>query len=190
LLAAFNDKHCDSILQKYLRLDNLTLKQAAVVRLMMNDRAVSPVEVEKLAADKYYRRDIYDELKKINKLKYYPVKYLSQRHLAESDMWNYAYDDDEPSSVSYLGERVISTKSKKQRFHLFKIEYSYESEDSGKMEVYKYLGVAGPFSTDVKNLLIENDITGIYYDENFDPKKIDKHLAAYMKSLEETELKK
>lgn len=189
LLAAFNDEASNQMLQQYLLLNSPTIKQETVVGLLKNNQTVSPSEIEKLAADKYYRRDLYDNLKEINKINFYPAKYSTQRQLSESDMYSAAYDEDEPSEMNYIGERTLVYKGKKQRFYLYKVVYSYENEE-GKTEVNKYLGIAGPFAVDGKNLKIDNGITGLYYKEEFDPKKTDKQLNAYIKSNEEPELKK
>jgi uncharacterized protein YbaP (TraB family) len=189
LLAAFNDEESNRMLQKYLVLNSLMVKQEAVMGLLKNKQAVLTAEIEKLAADKYYRRDLYYNLNKINKTNFYPAKYGTQLLLAESDMYNIAYDEDEPSEMKYIGERTLVYKGKRHRFYLYKVVYSYESEE-GKMEEHKYLGIAGPYAVDLKNLENGNDITGLFYEEEFDLKKTDKQLSAYLKSNEEPELKK
>lgn len=190
LLAGFNDEKCNQLLQKYLLLNSLMLKQEALIGLLKNKQVVSPAEIEKLAADKSYRRDIYDNLKKIGKSGYYPAKYRTQRHLAESDIYNYAYSEDEPAEMNYIGERTLLYKGKKQRFYLYELVYNYESEESDEMEVHKYLGIAGSFSIDLKTMEKVNDVTGLFYDEEYDPKKIDRQLSSYLKSLEKTEITK
>jgi uncharacterized protein YbaP (TraB family) len=190
LLAAFNDAKCNEMLQQYLRLNSLMIKQEAVIGLLKNKQPVISGEIEKLAADKIYRREIYDNLKKINKLAFFPIKYKTQRYLAESDLFIYASDDeDEPSALNYIGERTVSFKGKKYRFYLYKVVYNYESEEREPKEE-KYLGIVGGFSPDIKKVEVENEVTGIYYTEEFDSKKIDKHLGNYLRGLEGKEIVK
>jgi uncharacterized protein YbaP (TraB family) len=188
LLATFNDEESNRMLQQYLSVNSSIIKQEAIIGLLKNNQVVPPSEIEKLAADKYYRRDLYDNLKKINKINFYPAKYATQRQLSESDMYNFASYEDDPSEMSYVGEKTLLFKGKRHRFYLYKVVYSYENEE-GKMEVNKYLGIAGSFAMDLKNLEIGNDITGLYYEEEFDPKKTEKQLSAYIKSNEEPEQK-
>jgi hypothetical protein len=188
LLAGFNDEKCNQLLQKYLLLNSLMVKQEALIGLLKNKQVIPPAAVEKLAADKSYRRDIYDNLKKINKSGYYPAKYRTQQHLAESDIYNYAYSEDEPTEMNYIGERTVLYKGKKHRFYLYKLVYSYESEESDEMEEHKYLGIAGPFSIDLKTMEKENNVTGLFYDDEYDPKKIDKQLSSYLKSIEKKDI--
>lgn len=190
LLAGLNDPACNQVLKDYLSVNSLLIKEEAVMGLLKNQQVVPASVIEVLVANKAYRRDMYTNLKKINKAALYPLKYKTQRHLGESDMYNYSFSEEEPSEMSYIGERNILFNGKKCRFYLYKLVYTYESAEDDKKEEYKYLGVAGPFSTDLKNLEMEFDLTGIYDEEAFDPKNTDKQLSAYLRSIEKTGTKK
>ena len=55
---------------------------------------------------------------------------------------------------------------KKQKFYLFKVCFEYEDE-----EPTCYLGVAGPYSLDQKKMESNDDVTELYWDEEFDSEK-------------------
>jgi uncharacterized protein YbaP (TraB family) len=187
LLHYFNDSASNRLLYKYLRLDNKTLKIEAIVGLLNNNRHVDAKEIELVGADKINRRDFYEELKIAGKQKYFPTRFLTQQFMAESDIHNYSSDDAYPDKIFFLGTRTITYKKEKKRFYLFKVIFIYENED-GKNEESQYLGIAGPYSMDLKELETDNEVTGLFYDEKFDAKKIEKYFAEYMKGFAEQSL--
>ena len=184
LLYYFNDAESNRLLQEYLLLDDLSIKYEAAMALLKNKQSVPAKELEKLAADKAWRRILYDQLNQVGKLQLFPVKYLTQQYLAESDVYTAAYDEEEPV-LSYIGKREIMYKGEKKRFYLFKVSYEAgEEEDAAN---YTYLGIAGPYFTDARKMEGGDKATGVYWTENFDAKKIDEQLAAYLDKLEEQE---
>jgi uncharacterized protein YbaP (TraB family) len=187
LLQHFSDAESNRLLQQYLLLGDLALKQEAAVALLKNGQPVSGKEIEKIAADKAFRRALYDELVRLEKQKLFPGKYLSQQYLAESDVYTYAYDDEEaPEEVKFVGRRDILYKGETKRFYLFRVSYPYNEEDEeANAADHQYLGIAGPYPTDTKKLDTGNEATGLFWKENFDAKKTDQQLADYLKMLEE-----
>lgn len=183
LLQNFNDTAANRLLQQYLTLDEQTMKQEAALLLLKNKQPVNPKEIEKIAADKVYRRDLYDNLVKIGKQNLFPARYLTQQYLAESDMYIYASDEDEPEEVSFIGKREVIYKGEKKRFYLFRLKYEYGEED----ETEQYLGIAGPYSMDLKKFEMDYEATGLFYKEQFDAKKTDQQFTAFLKMLEEEE---
>lgn len=186
LLGRFNDDDCNTMLQKYLLLNDLEIKKETVVNLLKNNQLVNEKEIEKLAASKEYRRDIYNRLKEIGKEKYFSAKYLTQKYMAESDMYSAATDDEDiPSEIKYLSDKTVMYKGGPKRFYLFRITYKYKGEEGEKDTQYSYLGIAGPFSEDIRDLQIDENISGLYYDEEFDSKRVNSYFNAYMEALKE-----
>jgi hypothetical protein len=114
----------------------------------------------------------------MNKQKLYPAKYATQLKIAESEIHILASDDDEPSSVTFIGERITMFMGKKQKFYLFKV--SFEGEDYSS----SYLGITGPYALTNQGIVTSSDASGCYWDEEYDKKKIEEH---FMKHLSDTE---
>jgi uncharacterized protein YbaP (TraB family) len=181
LLGKLNSPASNAALQKVAAFKNLGLKQEAIERLLENSQPVNAKEMEKLAASNDYRLSFYEALKKINKISYYPAKYLTQRYFAEAELYNYGDEDYSPSTIELLGEREVVFDGKKQRFFLFRLGYKYDEEK----EQEAYLGVAGPYSSDSKNIETNSDATNYYSDEEYDKKKVTKHFEELLKQGEE-----
>jgi hypothetical protein len=93
-------------------------------------------------------------------------------------LYEYASEEDPPLSIVSVGSKTMLYKGKQQKFYLFKISY-----DEGPDAEY-YLGVAGPYDNNAASMSSSHDVTGMYWDEEFDAKNKDKQLEAYLKSLE------
>jgi len=184
LLSRFNDEECNGMLERYLALDNLVIKQEAVLALLKNGKAVDPAHLKKLAAANHSRSDFYRKLKKIGKDDLFPAKFRTQRYIAESEIFTNSSEDDEPASIKFLSEKLVFFKGTKQKFYLFEITFHY-GEDAESSE--HYLGIAGPFSTDKKQLETSSSATGLFYEKPFDKEAIDKQFATYLESLESEE---
>lgn len=179
LLAKFKGPGANELLQQFLKIAPVNIKEAAAMGLIKNNQAVDPMQLEKIAADKGYRNSLYSELLKAGKEKLFPVKYNSQKSFAEGEIYLVVSDEYEPSSIRFVGERTAEFKGIRQKFLLFKIEYQYEE---AQPEVY--LGIAGPYRANGKKILTESEASGLYSDEQFDLKKIDKHLKDYLERLQ------
>jgi uncharacterized protein YbaP (TraB family) len=177
-IGKFNDKESNDIVAAFLKLSDIDIKYTAILALLKNSQPVSPSVIEKVAENKNYRKDLYEELKKMNKQKLYPAKYATQLKIAESEIHILASDDDEPSSVTFIGERITMFMGKKQKFYLFKV--SFEGEDYSS----SYLGITGPYALTNQGIVTSSDASGCYWDEEYDKKKIEEH---FMKHLSDTE---
>ncbi|MEO8405147.1 MAG: hypothetical protein ABI480_11140, partial [Chitinophagaceae bacterium] len=186
LIHYFKDTQSNKLLQDALLLNDMVLKQDAAVALLKNEQPVAPKELERIAAKNYMRRDFYDHLTELGKEKLFPAKYLTQSYMAASDMYMYAADENEPDTIRSIGSKIILYKGEKQRFYLFRIPYTYSNDDSTST-TNEYLGIAGPYSLDVKKLNGpgEDDATGMYYDHEFNTKKIEEYFAEYIKAKQE-----
>ncbi|MGC4037345.1 MAG: TraB/GumN family protein [Chitinophagaceae bacterium] len=181
LLGKFNDTRSNQLLQQFQKMKNKDLKKAAVIALLKNNQTADVAEINKLAEDKSTRTDFYDELKKIKKEKSFPLKYLTQRYFAESEMYSAGTeDDDEPSSIEYKSERVINFNGSKQKFYLYKIVYGEDSD-----EQTSYLGVAGPYSiSDNRNIKTSVSISGLYYDKTFSAESLNELFNSFIAERE------
>lgn len=170
LLGELNTTESNKMLQRYAAHPDIFLKKTAVTCLLKNDQQTDAKEIEKVAADKEYRLDFYEGLKKIKRESFFTPRYLAQRYFAESEMYQFGDEDYSPSSVEYLGEKEAIFDGQKKRFFLFRLGFN---DEDGKEEE-THLGIAGPYSLDSKDLKTNNDGTDIYYDEEFSKKTVDK----------------
>ena len=181
LLGYINSSESNQFLQRFLKEKELFLKSVAALSLVKNGQPVDSGELEKLAANNEYRLDLYEDLKKQGKTSLFPVKYLTQRYFAEAELYTYASDDYSPSSMEYLGEKLAELNGRKMRFYLFKIGFEEEEGD----EAENYLGIAGPYEMDAKNLETSNDATGYNADEVYNKKQVDKQFRTLLDNAEE-----
>ena len=178
LLGRLGDNKSNLLLQNFLKCRQLNVKEIAAVWLLKNNQLVDPSQLEKVAADKTYRNSLYSQLLEIGKEKFFPIKYSSQKSIAESDMYTIVSDEYEPSGFQFIGEKLIQSNGRKSKYFLFKI--SFES-DEGQSETY--LGVTGPYLNS-KQVIVQSEIGGLYTDEPFDARKVEKHLKAYLEKVE------
>ncbi|MEO5563333.1 MAG: TraB/GumN family protein [Chitinophagaceae bacterium] len=185
LMQQFNDTGSNRVLKKYLGLSDIYLKKIAAMALLKNKQAVDPKQIEKIAADKGYRVEFYEELSELNRTDIFPAAYRTQQSMAESDIFYMSNDDDtEPEEIKFIEARTALYKGKSSRFYLFKVKYSYKDDDgNNKDEVY--LGVGGPYSTDFKNLKTDSEATTVLFAETYDHKQITKQFKAHLKDLQE-----
>jgi HEAT repeat protein len=178
-LGKFNDKETNALLQEYSNLSSLNLKYNALIALIRNGQQVSSTEMQKMAADKDFRASLYYELKKMNRQHLFPAAYAKQQSLAESELHQIASDEYEVDATSFIGERIIFYKDKKKKFYLYKITLNFEE---GEQE--SYLGVAGPYDPNQKELISYTDASGIYWEEAFNKQKVEEHLKNFISQIE------
>jgi hypothetical protein len=146
LLEKMNNATCNAELQKWSLLENADLALEVVSALLRNEQSLNSRALQQVAEDKYTRTDLYDSLRAYKKESLYPKQYLTQKNFAESYAYKVASDDDEPSDITFLTQRVIDFKGKRSRFFFFKVAYG-EGDDA-----YYSLTCAGPFDENSANL--------------------------------------
>lgn len=181
LLAKLKQPEAYQLLQKYTSVNQTFVRMEAAMLLLKNEQKVEAEVFRKIAADRWFRRDLYDSLIAMGKESLYPVAYLTQELMAESDMYNIAYDETPVTEMQLLGVRQMQYKGELQKFYLYRIQLGEGDED----EAETYLGIAGPYSVNEKDMRIKISITGLYTAEAFDEDKIDEHFAAYLKEIAE-----
>ncbi|MBS1600443.1 MAG: TraB/GumN family protein [Bacteroidetes bacterium] len=181
VLGKINSPDCNSMLQKWLQLDKNYLRIKCVVALTENKQVVDPQVLLKLAKDKNYRLNLYDELKELKSQNLFPRQYLTQQYFAESMVYESAIEDDyEPNAITFIAQKIISFKGKKSRFFFFKVSYEEEEKTF-------HLGCAGPFDVDATKISSDKATGHLYYEEEYTQAKQEKQIAALIKSMEEDE---
>lgn len=175
----FNDKESNDFLKLFLDVKDIDVRYSAVVALLKNNQAVSTAQIEKLAAENNYSKNLYAELKKLNKLTLFPAKYASQIKVAESEIYQNVSDEESPTSVIYIGERTAEFMGTKQKFLLFKITFAGEDYESS------YLGVTGPYTIGSKEIVTDSNACGAYWEEEYDKLKIEEHFKKILAHTEE-----
>lgn len=178
LIGKFNNKESNELIREFSKLNDIDIKYPAIIALIKNNQPVNAADIEKLAADKAYRKDLYEEFKKINKQKLFPAKYATQLKMAESEIYRIASEDEEPSSITFIGERVNEFMGKKQNFFLFKV--SYGGDNSSEF----HLGITGPYSLTDKQIITSSDASGLFWSQAFDKSRIGEQLREYLSSTE------
>lgn len=179
ILGIINLPESNTLLTKFSKFDNRGLRYNVLLAQFDANQPVDTRTIYTLATTNDYRHDLYDELKKRNKLKLFPSEFLSQQKLAESKLYAYSSDEEPPVTVQYIGNRITDYNGKKQKFFLFRLIFSDELDASS------YLGVAGPYSLEPKAYESNHEATGCYYSEEYDAKRTEQLLKEYFKTLEE-----
>ncbi|HMU45465.1 MAG TPA: TraB/GumN family protein [Chitinophagaceae bacterium] len=188
ILGIINTTESNSLLVKFSKFNNREIRFRTLIAMLANNQPVDNKTIYTLATTDEYRHRLYDELKKINKLKLFPSEFLNQKALAKSKVYEYATDEEAPESVTFTGERTLNYKGKQQRFYLFKVTFSYHDDEHEASRNYHYLGIAGPYALSLKDLTSNHEQTGVHWEEEFDADRIDEMLKAYLESMEEENL--
>ena len=163
----------DEIKQYQYSFENY-LRYAAIEVLVDSQQRPDPGALDSIASDKYYRLRLYHLLNDKNVAGYYPAKYLTQQYFAESYM-SEVDDDDYYGNITYVGMRTELYKGQKQKFYLYKAEYT-----DGDSTTY-YMGVAGPFNNDPKQVTIDYDESACGFSADpLDMKQLDNQLKVYL----------
>lgn len=179
LLGVIGGPEAGKQLIQFAKFNSRHIKFRTLIAMLESNMSPDSKVIYTMATTDEYRHDLYDELKRLNKLKLFPSSYLSQKLLGQSKLYEYATDEDPPGTIEVIGEKTLEYKGKKQKFYLYKVGFSYDDD------IEFYLGVAGPYSMDPHDYKSSHDVTGLYWKEAFDSKKINEHFEDYLKSLEE-----
>jgi len=179
LLGRLNSAEGNKLLQKIVLLKQKDLNRIIITDLLLNKQAVPKEIIEFQAADKAYRFSFYYRLQQNGLTSFFPLKYGTQKSIAESDVYNMASDEYEVEEIVYIREKVREFDQEQKRFHLFKV----------KVEGSWHLGVSGGYEIDLKILHMKTgkDVGGIYWEEEFDTKKVNEQFEAYLKEKVEEE---
>jgi len=173
----------NAMLPKYTTAKEPWVKMEATTALLKANQPVPTAVLQNLAADKYFRTELYRQLKEAKKTTLFPAAYRSQKSMAEGYIYQSLKDEDElegePEFI-YIKTIEHMYRGEKKRFFLFRINLA-ASEESGEKPV-SYLSIAGPFSLNATEIDIEikDNISGTYYDSNFDGIRLDATFKKYI----------
>lgn len=170
----------DNLLNSLLKRKTMNVKFAAASALLRKKKPVPAAELNSLAADYFYRLQLYDVMEKEAQLKLYPSKYLNQKAFAEAEVYQYASDDYSPDKISFIGEKELLIDGSLQRFFLFKVHFGEEAELEGQ-----YLGLAGPYPKGKKELIRSSKYSWVYLDEPLTGSNQEELLKKMLEQLEE-----
>jgi hypothetical protein len=143
IIQVMNDKDLHEQLKEFMWAKHPSVKMIAALRVLDRKWTV-PTEIwDSLAADIYYRRDIWDSLDTRQQLALFPKAYRTQLLMAESDIYNYVYDDYKPASIKMVEERIVEIDAVKKRVYVFEICFDYEDYPSET-----YAAICGAFDLD------------------------------------------
>ncbi len=180
LLGKVNDAESNEMLRKFANMDDPGIKFETIAALACNGQPVTKKEVLDLAERDEHRHALYDKLKACNKLALFPAAQLSQKLMGQSRLFSQLYDEEEePEKISFVGERVIDFAGGKKRIFLYKIMYTEDDPET------HYLGFAGPFALDVKDISSDHKLTGVNWMQSFDAGKLNESMKEYLKKIDE-----
>ena len=184
LAGKLNLPEVNAVLAKYIAAKDKWVKFDAVAALLKNGLPIPAAAIQSLAADKYFRAGLYSKLKEAKKLSLFPAAYRTQKSMAESYIYRALKDEEEvegETQMIYIKTIEQLYKGEKRRFFLFRVNMD-ESEESGNEDPSSFLSVAGPFSLEATQIAIEDNdnISGTYYESNFDGMKLDVLFKKYM----------
>ena len=165
LLGKLNLPETNGMLQKWSVLQAPYIQLNAVSYLLQNRQVINPVAVQSLARDKNTRVELYDTLRVYKKQSLFPTKYLSQKSFAESIIYRQA-EDDSPTGIIFVAEKVVNFKGKKSRFFFYKMAFG--GDDAKEY----YLGCAGPFPFSLADVSLKDAFGQINYEDIFDDKNL------------------
>mgnify|MGYP003575172891 CR=1 FL=1 len=183
----------NSLVVKYANAKDNWIKFEAVTTLLKNGVPVPATALQALAADKYFRSKLYQQLKQNSKAALFPAAYKSQKSMAESYIYAALVDEDayegEPKFI-YIKTVEHAFNGEIKRFFLFRLNMD-ESDEVGDVNPTSLLSVAGPFELNHSKIDIgeKNNVSGAYYNSNFDGMLLDamfkKYLQPFTKSRTE-----
>jgi uncharacterized protein YbaP (TraB family) len=177
LIGKMDNAECNSALQQWSLVSQSYMSLRAVNLLLLNKQDINPKAIQALAKNKETRIDLYDSLKAYYRTNLFPAAYFSQQSFGESYVYAAAEDDD-PSAVSYLSQKVINFKGRQSRIYFYKLTFGDEDDSTYS------IACAGPFSLDLKDVASGDARGEIYYDEDFDKSKVQEQEAALIKQME------
>jgi hypothetical protein len=144
--------------------------------LLNNGFTVAPSFMEETAADIATRFQFYRRLEDKKLQQQFPSKYRTQKMIAEADVYGMASDEYTVQEVVYLQTKKRTVNGVTKLYYLFKV-----ITDEGT-----FLGISGGYSTDSKmvGLNASNDDGGIYWDDEFQSKKIEEQFEAFFAEKE------
>ena len=164
LLLPFWEKNVNvpDLFQKVMKSDDKKLKYAMMLLLIRNNKPVADSTLNYFAAMDDYRYTLYRDLKKMDRLKFFPAKYDNKTDLAKSKLID-SKTYGGPDSVVFLDKLPVKFRSEQGYVYFFK--YKQRKDDFG----WK-IATAGLISKDPKQFEVEDTSIskkGVVYKNGF-----------------------
>ncbi len=183
MLGRINSKQSNELLQKYFAFGDEWDTEPALIQLLKNNVPVLPEKILKIAANKTYRTQFYDDLVKIGKEKFFPKLYLTQQKFAEAYLYELLTEEYEQENpiITFLSEKISKVGGIEKRYFIFKIKNVYDGETTYN------LGIMGGFEKNVQKVSLKYDDQQYYYyyDEKFNAAKINTVYEDFIKQQNE-----
>jgi hypothetical protein len=170
-----------SAIRKFLEVKSNDLKLEAVSALLDLQEKVSPEVFNQLAADVNSRLSLYEELEGRDMLSLFPKHFANQKAMAEAMAFAAATDEDAPTKIVFLTEKQGSYLGKQYKFYLYKITFGEDEYETS------YLGFAGAYDLAGKKLKPEDNISGLYWQYEYDASRINTFFKEWLASYEDSE---
>jgi len=187
ILGVLNTPASNKLLIQLSKYSDQEMRFQTLIVMLKNNLPVDTRTIYTLATNDEYRYNLFEELRKLKKQSLFPTDYLSQEKLAYSKLYTEYHDEEYPLMITKAGSKTILYKGKQQKVFLYKVFESdgdyYLSEE--KDRTY-HLAIAGPYSINAKDYYSNHELTGVYWEKEFDIKKLDELLKEYLESLKES----
>lgn len=142
----YNDSKVLKYVEKSLDLDNIEINLFSVCTLIYNNVPIPDSYIIELAKEGVTCRRFYKILRDINKLFRFPEEYLTQEHLAKSDMIYWLMHPAEIGDVPDEIELYNTFERDEEIFYVYKFKSNKEEfKDKGFM-----IGISGGYKKDVE----------------------------------------
>jgi uncharacterized protein YbaP (TraB family) len=178
LLGRFNTDKTNALLNKFLLLPVMWVKNNAMLALLKNNKPVAATEIKKFAADKEWRTAFYESLREIKKTAVFPKEDYSQLKFAESYLYSRLVEDYEVDvkATRFIKEKTAEINGKPQRFLIYKVVLNDDESKQG------YFAVCGAFDMDKTIAEIKTEDQDVYfnYDDAFSLSAVDALFKKYI----------
>ena len=153
LLLPFWEKNPNvpDLFQQMMRFDDKKLRYAIMLLLIRNNKPVADSTLNYFASMDDYRYILYRDLRKMDRLKSFPVKYANKTDLAKSKLIS-SKTYGRPDSVVFLDKLPATFRTKPGYVYFFK--YKQKKDDAG----WK-IGTAGLILKDPKHFEMEDTVS-------------------------------
>lgn len=179
LLGYFTDSASVSLLHTLAADSDSSLALNALCALEQCGQTTHPALWEGYAVNPVWRNTVYNRLENLHRTERFPEQYRTQEALAEGDLIQFLYDDeDAPSQIQLLQVHEITEGGQQGRYFVYK--FCYASRDEGATEPAPwYVGISGPQPLDTKKVTGAGSRTMSYFN-TLDEMSIDDHITALL----------
>ncbi len=178
LLTKFNTEQSNIMLNSFLQLPDMWVKNNAILALIKNNKPVAESEIRKFASDNEWRTAFYESLKGIGKVSVFPKGFYTQVKFAESYLHVGLSDsyEVEVKSIQMIKERTAEINGKTKRYYIYKVVLHDDEDKTTRF------AVCGGFDLDKTKAHVEVEDQDVYldYDTAFSLSTVDELFNKYI----------